>query len=454
MAPLARHPNRPRLPEPGRSAAVLSDSENSIHNKHTMIFTVIILAILVGVAYYHYVQGMFTAAISTFCAFLATLIAFGYYEQIVGLAGQGKMADYAAGMVLLMLYGATYIVLRIILDAAVPGNILVPLYVEKAGAGVFGVLVGMFTAGVFAVAGQLMPFGPGVGGYERFPTDAMSAVAIPRDALGRNAQRDVDGQVWDQLKENDLDPARSAGMMVPVDDFVVSIASLSSSNALGTGAGSPTFAEVHPDFLNQAFANRLGPDRGGWRTFINSDKATIAKVNGVFTLGGTPEFADAELTPLRPNKTPLTYKGGSSDVILVVRAAFDDLVKDTDGVVRITPSAIRLLVGDKTYHPIGAMYGESKVGLYRLDDQIIIPMAGASRGADFAFSVPKALADRLTKPVPKGQTPKSVGFVEFRMFSRLPLNEGAAAAYTGPTEAVTVLRKPAAPVNGGAAKAQ
>jgi len=409
-----------------------------------MILSVIIIGILAGVTYYHYVQGMFSSAISAFCAFIGVLIAFGYYEQLVGMAGQGKMADYAAGAVLITLFAATYILLRIVIDQCVPGNVEVPLYVERAGAGVFGFITALFCAGVFAVGAQLMPFGPSIGGYERFPTVSADEVSVPHEALGAGQHRDAIGRITNQLKDNDLEPTRSSGLLVPVDDFVISLTSVSSSNSL---AGAQSFADVHPNLLDQAYANRLGPDHSGWRVFINSPKVPMASLNGVFTVSGNVEAADSEIVALRPNKSVLAFKAGSSDVILVLRATFANTAQDTDGVVRITPAAIRLVVGDKVYHPVGTMFATNKLGLSRLDDQILIP--NALRAADFAFSIPKSLADTLSKAPAKGVASKAVGFVEFKMYSRTIVTAGMAKPYTGPSAEVGVLKKPAAPINGG-----
>src|SRR5882757_7506125 len=101
-----------------------------------MVLSSIIIILVLLVAYFHYVQGLFTSAISFGCALLATLVAFGYYEDLLNLIGQGKMADYSAGTMLMVLFGFTYLALRIIFDAMVPGNVLFPLYVERVGAGV------------------------------------------------------------------------------------------------------------------------------------------------------------------------------------------------------------------------------------------------------------------------------------------------------------------------------
>ncbi|GIW75691.1 MAG: hypothetical protein KatS3mg104_0754 [Phycisphaerae bacterium] len=70
-----------------------------------MILLSISLVLVAGVTYYHYLQGGFTAVISAICALIAMLLAFGYYEPVMGMFPPGRMADYSGGMLLVALYG-------------------------------------------------------------------------------------------------------------------------------------------------------------------------------------------------------------------------------------------------------------------------------------------------------------------------------------------------------------
>jgi hypothetical protein len=183
------------------------------------------------------------------------------------------------------------------------------------------------------------------------------------------------------------------------------------------------------------------------RVIVNKAGVPNVTVADIFTVSGAVEAADAEHPTLRPNKAPLTYKPSASETILVVRAQFANAAQDSDGVVRITPAAIRLVTGGKTYRPIGTMISANKIALQRTDDQILI---SGGHGADFAFAVPKAVADAFTKAPAKGAAPRDMGFIEFKLFGRTDFAGKVAAAYTGPSDKVSVVRKPSAPAVSGA----
>src|SRR4051812_10419595 len=135
-----------------------------------MILSLVILLFIAIVAYFHYVQGIWSASLSAICAVLAALIAFSYHEPVVNLLLKGKMADQAYSAMLIVLFVASYLILRVLFDKIVPGNVSVPLYVDKVGAAVMGLIAGIFSAGIFAIAVQAMPFGPSVGGFARYTT--------------------------------------------------------------------------------------------------------------------------------------------------------------------------------------------------------------------------------------------------------------------------------------------
>src|SRR5688500_4333879 len=123
-----------------------------------MIFTVILIAVLGGVAYFHYAQGFFSATLSAVCAVTAAAIAVGYHEVVVMSLLQGAAGDYAHALTLGGLFAVTYIVLRLIFDKAVPGNLRLPVIVDRVGGAAAGVVAGVFTAGIVSLAAQMMPF--------------------------------------------------------------------------------------------------------------------------------------------------------------------------------------------------------------------------------------------------------------------------------------------------------
>src|SRR4051812_48688887 len=121
-----------------------------------MIFSVIIILIIGGVAYFHYAQGFFSATISAFCAVVAAVTAVSYHEVVVNSLLKGAVADYAHGMVLAALFAIVYIVLRVLADKMVPGALRLPVMVDRIGGAAMGLIAAIFTAGVVALVAQML----------------------------------------------------------------------------------------------------------------------------------------------------------------------------------------------------------------------------------------------------------------------------------------------------------
>jgi uncharacterized membrane protein required for colicin V production len=132
-----------------------------------MIFSVLCILLVLVVAFFHYLQGFLSATVSAILAAISVLVAFTLYEPLVTALSPGKFADSAHGMMLVSLFAVTYLILRILFDKLVPGNVRVPATVDKAGGGVMGLIVGCLSVGLLAVAAQSLSFGPSICGYTR-----------------------------------------------------------------------------------------------------------------------------------------------------------------------------------------------------------------------------------------------------------------------------------------------
>src|SRR3954468_3967644 len=137
-----------------------------------MVLGILVILIIAIVAYFHYAQGFFSATISAICAVIAAVVAVSYHETVVASLLKGAMANMAHAMMLCAIFALTYIILRIIADKSVPGNVRYPLMVDKIGAGLMGIIAGLFASGIVALAAGELPFGPSVGQYVRYSTDS------------------------------------------------------------------------------------------------------------------------------------------------------------------------------------------------------------------------------------------------------------------------------------------
>src|SRR3954471_3928244 len=103
-----------------------------------MIFSVVLIILVLAVAFFHYTQGMFSAAISAILAVFAAVLAVSLHEWVVEHLLKGAMADTAHGMMLLVLFAVIYLIPRILFDKLVPGNVRVPAIVDKVGGAALG----------------------------------------------------------------------------------------------------------------------------------------------------------------------------------------------------------------------------------------------------------------------------------------------------------------------------
>src|SRR4051794_26490832 len=146
-----------------------------------MIFAIIIIVLVGFVAFFHYTQGFWSATLSAMITIFAAALAVGYHESVVDTLLKGKMSDQANAIALVGIFALTYLILRVIADKAIPGNLRLPVILDKVGAGIMGFIAAIFAVGIVAVAAQTLPFGPGVAGYVRYPMheDREVAISIP-----------------------------------------------------------------------------------------------------------------------------------------------------------------------------------------------------------------------------------------------------------------------------------
>src|SRR3954471_9284509 len=103
-----------------------------------MVFSIILIVLILAVAFIHYVQGMFSAILSAILAVIAAVVAVSYHENVVMLMKPGKLAYSGTAVILCCLFAITYVVLRLIFDRAVPGNVRINSTIDKVGAAIFG----------------------------------------------------------------------------------------------------------------------------------------------------------------------------------------------------------------------------------------------------------------------------------------------------------------------------
>ncbi len=336
-----------------------------------MIFSIIIILSVGLVAYFHYTQGFFSATLSAMIAIMAALVAISYHETVVRMLLKGKMADVADSMVLCMIFAVTYLVLRTLFDAAIPGNVRTPSIVDKIGAGLMGFVAGVFVLGIFAIAVQKLPFGPTLSflGYSRYATtDNRNVIVAPSEGNHQMLDAVVHDELIDTAITGDADSrGKQKGLMLPVDEWVLATAYHISNG--GSLAGDHTLASVHPDLLQEIYGERLGQQEGARRSALNFGTGENVSLGGVFSVPALPA-ADGEVKDLRQDfKIPAEIKSDRASQILVVRVNVRSQASDdSDGFFRFSTGSIHLVSHSTDYYPIGILENAHTVLIQKPDD--------------------------------------------------------------------------------------
>jgi hypothetical protein len=336
----------------------------------------IVLVLVAVIAFYHYVQGFFSATLSAMIAIISAVVALGFDEPLVRLIPP-KIPDQIHAVGLVVLFAAVYIVLRVIFDKYIPGNVQVPLMVDKIGAGIMGVVAAMFGVGVAVIAAQMLPFGPSIGGYTRYATVDTQTMQM----ANRNKE---EGPVNNALKSDAFKPDEpQTGLLLPVDDLVVgTVAKLSDGGSL---AGDQPLTAVHPALLAELFFDRLGIQPGTRHNATQND----VSFQGLFSPATAIPGEESE--PTRTAPKGIKFVSSPSEIMLIARVAVGADAADSDGAIRMSPAGARIISDGKIYLPIGTLdqaQGAQKmvVRINHADDFLVAP-AGAP--VDFVYMLPR-----------------------------------------------------------------
>lgn len=391
-----------------------------------MIFNLILFALVGIIAFFQYTQGSFSATISAILAAFAAVLALGWYEQVAPFLFSAKLYDEAASISLVVIFAAAYIIPRLIIDSAVPGNVRLPFIVDKVLAGVMGLITALITVGIIALAADALPFGATVAMYARFGTSDASDMQY----MGMQGQMQ-DSKGYDLLTTDKLDPddPTKSHLWLGQDDLVANLVKKVSGPDGSLSTGHP-FTDIHPDFVDELYAQRLGIQPGAKITAVSTDANRTVSVEGVYTPPSPLPQVDGEPTGMRNGAPPppATVTADPDQIVLVVRlnATGRDLADD-DNLMRFSSSSLRLVAGVpdngapfKNYYPVATLDTRGTAVACRPDD-FLFSDPTAPRTIDFVFVVDRdhVMSGDETKPpfhLPTGT------FVEFKRYATIDLS--------------------------------
>ncbi len=182
---------------------------------------VLVLASLVvlGIAMYQTVQGLFNAMIFAMLSIISALMAFALFEPLAAMLYTRQPA-YAYGVGLGAVFVLSLLVLRLLFDLTIRGNVVFGDWTNRIGGALFGLVGGIVVVGMLLVSMQQFPFDRSVLTYAAF-----------NPKLERN------------LRIYPFCP----------DDFVVGLAEVTSSGSMSAGR---EFGDAHDHFIKEAYCAR------------------------------------------------------------------------------------------------------------------------------------------------------------------------------------------------------
>ncbi len=407
-----------------------------------MLFNTVVILLLCGVIYFHFLQGLFSAGLSAICALIAAIVAVGYHETLVDLLLKGRMADQAHGMMLTALFAATYLVLRLLFDSLIPGNVRFHVLVDKIGASVFGLIAGILAVGVLAVAAQTLPFGPSIAQYCRYPVEFGKKIAV-------KGQRGEIDTVYDELNAKAFLEGDASKLLIPVDDIVLNIVDVVSDADGALDSGRP-FRAAHPDYLQELFGQRLSLQTGSKHTALPEKTQVLGEV---YVIPGAVDQVDPERivsgdagvgtrgpkAQPKPPALPDKRVAKPNHMLIVVQTVFHRDDSDKNSHFSFTPAGIRLVAGGSNYFPIGTMEGGTTLFAQQPDDLLF---CSQDKGAELVFELPRSVLED-----PKAEQPKLGPDVtlEVKRMARVDLGGKRLVSYAQakPNDSIAVVRKAA-----------
>lgn len=288
-----------------------------------MVIQLLAVALILGIAFFQVTQGIFNSLIMAILSVVSAAVAFASYEMLADTmyASQPAHADAAA---LIVMFAIPLLVLRLIYDKLIKGNVVMGMWSDRIGGGALGIISGLFIVGVLLVAIQMLPFGSSVMGYKPFT-----------NTLERNHQ-------------------------AYADEFVVGAINLFSKGSLSTGK---PFENTHDDLFLELYCARNQMEQKYRDENGNDDIKNVGRVDtktesirvvGIYLPGDNSVLDDTPKNPL------LTESQNTSSKVVVVRVAVSQDARDEeDNWWRLPATHFRMVTTTKnsdgkirSYYPV------------------------------------------------------------------------------------------------------
>ena len=230
-----------------------------------MWFSLFGLVLILCIAFFQGLQGLFSAVIMTTLTILCAALAMGTFENLYFGFLIDRMPQHGEAVAMMSIFVLSLLVLRTLFDNLVKGNMVFPVWVDRIAGGALGLVTGLIIVGMLQLTFQLLPFDETFLGFNRFPPQTKT----------RNKVVD-DEKELKRIKPEDLVWQRASLLWSP-DEFVVGVVERLSGGAL---SGRTRFEGVHPDFTAEVQNSRCAVQRESAHAIMNYDGAISVPSTG------------------------------------------------------------------------------------------------------------------------------------------------------------------------------
>lgn len=383
-----------------------------------MWFSLFVTVLIATITFYQGLQGLFSALINCVLAILSAVLAFGYFEDVYFAFLAESQPDNGRAIALMGIFIGSLLVLRIVFDLAVTGNMHFPIQVDRIGGGILGLITALIIVGMLAIGFQLLNFDSSFLGFARYRlVDTSSGAPVdfgkPDEKTGI-PPGNIATIDWTNVRQE------RHNLWFHPDGFTVALVSHLSDNAF---TGRNRFRTAYPDFLGSIHRAKTGIYRGE----KNAVPPDCMSVSGYSYLKKSQTFKDRKITisgsqpktksaTLVPSRRP-----GPGTQLMVVRTVLKPEAADSGSMVQFTTEQIRLVAREraggqsKEYFPVGMSLPQPIPGALYYE---------VAQGEGFARKLTNNLAEiDFVFEVPEAEDFEPL-FLEYKQNARVNLDKG------------------------------
>lgn len=340
-----------------------------------MWFSLFGVVLILAITFFQGLQGLFTAVINCILTILAAALAFGLYEDIFYSFLISSQPEYGRAIAFIGIFVVAAVILRIVVDMLITENLRLPVYVDRAGGGAFGLVTALVVVGMLSIGFQMLPFGPSIMGFSRY-----------------KVVENREGRPPEEYAPLDYKDTRlvAQSMLLQPDGFTVGLMSLLSANSLH---GRTNLTDIYPDFLGNLHWPRshlYGKVRG-------TLPLDAIKVIGYWDLKPGEFYAIAPEKEGGPSSKKAKLIAGPPPDAGFKRRAVRVAINGSDegGVYRFVPQQVRLVARERKSGPMKEYFligldeevaGGKLVEVYPARSVEVTPKG--DKQFDFVFQVP------------------------------------------------------------------